>query len=51
MPCAHPLKAAFDAGAPVDTAHEPGFVNGVGFGTVLPALYCWQWLVMAGKAK
>src|SRR5450759_3374712 len=36
---AHPLKAAFDAGAPVDTAREPGFVNGVGFGTVLPEMW------------
>jgi threonine dehydratase len=36
---AHPLKAAFDAGAPIETAHEAGFVNGVGFGTVLPEMW------------
>jgi threonine dehydratase len=36
---AHPLKAAIDAGAPVDTAHEAGFVNAVGFGTVLPEMW------------
>ena len=28
---AHPCKAALAAGAPVETAHEPGFVSGVGF--------------------
>jgi threonine dehydratase len=36
---AHPLKAAFDAGAPTETAHAPGFVSGVGFGTVLPEMW------------
>jgi threonine dehydratase len=36
---AHPLKAAFGAGAPVETPHAPGFVSGVGFGTVLPEMW------------
>jgi threonine dehydratase len=36
---AHPLKAAFDAGAPAETPHAPGFVSGVGFGTVLPEIW------------
>jgi threonine dehydratase len=36
---AHPLKAAFDAGAPVNTPHEPGFVSGVGYGCVLPEMW------------
>jgi threonine dehydratase len=36
---AHPLRAAFDAGGPVDTPHAPGFVSGVGFGTVLPEMW------------
>jgi threonine dehydratase len=36
---AHPLTAAFRAGRPVETAHEPGFVSGVGFGTVLPEMW------------
>jgi threonine dehydratase len=36
---AHPLKAAFDAGAPVKTPHEPGFVSGVGYGCVLPEMW------------
>jgi threonine dehydratase len=36
---AHPLKSAFDAGAPSQTAHEPGFVSGVGFGSVLPEMW------------
>jgi threonine dehydratase len=36
---AHPLKAAFDAGGPTETPHEPGFVSGVGFGTVLPEMW------------
>lgn len=36
---AHPLRAAFDAGGPADTPHEPGFVSGVGFGTVLPEMW------------
>jgi threonine dehydratase len=36
---AHPLKAAFAAGAPTEIPHEPGFVSGVGFGTVLPEMW------------
>jgi threonine dehydratase len=36
---AHPLRAAFDAGAPIETSHEPGFVSGVGFGSVLPEMW------------
>lgn len=36
---AHPLKAAFDAGAPTETSHEAGFVSGVGFGSVLPEMW------------
>jgi threonine dehydratase len=36
---AHPLRAAFDAGGPAETPHEPGFVSGVGFGTVLPEMW------------
>ena len=36
---AHPLTAAFAAGAPVETPHAPGFVSGVGFGTVLPEMW------------
>jgi threonine dehydratase len=36
---AHPLKSAFDAGAPIQTSHEPGFVSGVGFGSVLPEMW------------
>jgi threonine dehydratase len=36
---AHPLRAAFDAGAPTQTPHEPGFVSGVGFGSVLPEMW------------
>jgi threonine dehydratase len=36
---AHPCKAALAAGAPVETAHDPGFVSGVGFGTVLPEMW------------
>jgi threonine dehydratase len=36
---AHPCKAALDAGTPVETPHEPGFVSGVGFGTVLPEMW------------
>lgn len=36
---AHPLKAAFDAGAPAETPHAPGFVSGVGFGSVLPEMW------------
>jgi threonine dehydratase len=36
---AHPLKSAFEAGFPVRTPHSPGFVSGVGFGTVLPEMW------------
>jgi threonine dehydratase len=36
---AHPLKSAFAAGKPVQTSHEPGFVSGVGFGSVLPEMW------------
>jgi threonine dehydratase len=36
---AHPLRAAFDAGAPTETPHEPGFVSGVGFGSVLREMW------------
>ncbi|HEX9404853.1 MAG TPA: pyridoxal-phosphate dependent enzyme [Steroidobacteraceae bacterium] len=36
---AHPVKAAFDAGAPTETQHEPGFVSGVGFSSVLPEMW------------
>jgi len=36
---AHPLRTAFDAGAPTETPHAPGFVSGVGFGTVLPEMW------------
>jgi threonine dehydratase len=36
---AHPLEAAFAAGGPTETPHAPGFVSGVGFGTVLPEMW------------
>jgi threonine dehydratase len=36
---AHPLKSAFDAGAPAQTSHEAGFVSGVGAGSVLPEMW------------
>ena len=36
---AHPLTSAFAAGAAVETSHEPGFVSGVGFGSVLPEMW------------
>ena len=36
---AHPVKTAFAAGVPTETAHEPGFVSGVGFGTVLSEMW------------
>jgi threonine dehydratase len=36
---AHPLEAAFSAGGPTETPHAPGFVSGVGFGTVLPEMW------------
>ena len=36
---AHPLRSAFAAGAPTPTAHEAGFVSGVGYGSVLPEMW------------
>jgi threonine dehydratase len=36
---AHPCKAALAAGAPVETAHDSGFISGVGFSTVLPEMW------------
>jgi threonine dehydratase len=36
---AQPLAAAFRAGKPVEVAHAPGFVSGVGYGTVLPEMW------------
>jgi threonine dehydratase len=36
---AHPLKSAFISGGPIQTLHEPGFVSGVGFGSVLPEMW------------
>jgi threonine dehydratase len=36
---AHPLKTAFEAGGPIQTAHESGFVSGVGYGSVLPEMW------------
>jgi threonine dehydratase len=36
---AHPCKAALAAGRPIETPHDPGFVSGVGFGTVLPEMW------------
>ena len=36
---AQPLRAAFDAGVPTSTAHEAGFVSGVGYGAVLPEMW------------
>src|SRR3984957_1655123 len=36
---AQPLRAAIAAGAPSETPHAPGFVSGVGFGTVLPEMW------------
>jgi threonine dehydratase len=36
---AHPVKSAFAAGTPTETRHEPGFVSGVGFGSVLPEMW------------
>src|SRR6266404_3905191 len=36
---AQPLKSAFAAGAPAQTSHEPGFVSGVGYGSVLPEMW------------
>jgi threonine dehydratase len=36
---AHPVQSAFESGAPAQVPHEPGFVSGVGFGTVLPEMW------------
>ncbi len=36
---AHPFKAAREAGGPVDSPCDPGFVTGVGFGSVLPEMW------------
>jgi len=36
---AHPLQSAFAAGCPTPTAHEPGFVSGIGYGQVLPEMW------------
>jgi threonine dehydratase len=36
---AHPFKSARDAGGPVDSPCDPGFVTGVGFGSVLPEMW------------
>ena len=36
---AHPLQAAFAAGAPTPTPHDAGFVSGVGYGSVLPEMW------------
>jgi threonine dehydratase len=36
---AHPFAAAREAGGPVDSPCDPGFVTGVGFGSVLPEMW------------
>lgn len=36
---AHPFKAAREAGGPVDSPCDPGFVTGVGFGAVLAQMW------------
>jgi threonine dehydratase len=36
---AHPFKSARAAGGPIDSPCEPGFVTGVGFGSVLPEMW------------
>jgi threonine dehydratase len=36
---AHPLEAARAAGKPVESPCDPGFVTGVGFGSVLPEMW------------
>ncbi len=36
---AHPFKAARAAGGPIDAPCNPGFVTGVGFGSVLPEIW------------
>jgi threonine dehydratase len=36
---AHPFKSAREAGRPLDAPCDPGFVTGVGFGSVLPEMW------------
>jgi threonine dehydratase len=36
---AHPCKAALEAGRPVETQADAGFISGVGFSTVLPEMW------------
>ena len=36
---AHPFRSAREAGRPVDAPCDPGFVTGVGFGSVLPEMW------------
>ena len=36
---AHPFKSAREAGGPVESPCDPGFVTGVGFGAVLPEMW------------
>jgi threonine dehydratase len=36
---AHPFRSAREAGKPVDAPCDPGFVTGVGFGSVLPEIW------------
>src|ERR1700733_1924203 len=36
---AQPLRSAFKAGVPTPTAHDAGFVSGVGYGSVLPEMW------------
>jgi len=36
---AHPLQSAFAAGRPILTAHDAGFVSGIGYGQVLPEMW------------
>jgi threonine dehydratase len=36
---AHPLQSAFAAGRPALTAHDAGFVSGIGYGQVLPEMW------------
>ena len=33
------MRSAFEAGVPTPTAHEAGFVSGVGYGSVLPEMW------------
>ena len=39
LDCARPLCAAMAAGRPVEVPAEPGFVSGVGYGSVLPEMW------------